>query len=71
MKEGPQVYMKSPLHRDLSVVYSDLDGRELTVAVIAVPPVVSTVLGPNDTLLPHSGWDVRVLTAVASTLNFT
>lgn len=68
---GARMYLKRPLHHDVSNIYSDFGGRELVVTVIDYWPYFKVVKDPGGSLQPHSGIDYNILTVLGNKLNFT
>ncbi|XP_069995033.1 uncharacterized protein [Penaeus vannamei] len=69
--EGAEAYMTSPLFPDIETLYSDLQGRELTVTANDNWPFFKINKYENGTVVPGAGVDPTVVDALSSKFNFT
>lgn len=69
--QGPQTSLKKPLYCDLSLAYSNLGGRELTVSVVNFWPTFQLVKSSNGSLQARAGSDTQLIKTIAGSLNFT
>lgn len=68
---GSQLSLKGPLHHDLSFVYNNCNGRELTVAFMNFWPIIQVVKAPDGSLRATAGTDAQILNTIADKLNLT
>ncbi|KAK7084345.1 hypothetical protein SK128_011266 [Halocaridina rubra] len=64
-------YLQRPLFPSINALYDDFQGRRLLVAVVSNWPFFKLSTLPDKTVVPDSGIDLQVITALSRRLNFT